>query len=685
MKLAVDVGGTFTDLVLYDEKTGNVSIVKCPSTPEGFERGVLKAVDEAAAEREGREVVFIHGSTVVINHLLERKGARTALVTTKGFRDNLDIQRTNRPDLYNLRYRKPKPFVERADRYEVDERIGADGAVVRPLDPAEIGRIAERVRAGGYEAVAVAFINAYKNPVHEREAARLLKEMLPGVYVTCSSNVALWREYERTNTAVSSAYVGPAVHSYLGKLEDGLRERGIGGEKELQPTMMLSNGGRTTFDEARSWPIDLVESGPAAGITGACALGERTGKRDFIALDVGGTTAKAGLVENGKPMRLQEYTLEPGSRSAGYPLLVPTVDIVEVGAGGGSIVRVTEDGAIRVGPDSAGANPGPACYGRGGRLPAVTDANFLAGRLPETLASGLKLDRAAAERAFEPIARQLGIPLEDVVRGALRVAESKMAQVLRLATVARGKDPREYDLIAYGGSAPLHAAEMARDLRLRSVLIPPNAGVFSAWGMLHAPFLADAMRTVWVSWPEGRERIERETEELVAEAQAKFAAMGLTARSFEKNAEVRYQGQARSITVDASDLDRVAEAFAAAHKEKFGFTMDAPLEITGIHVVASDAEAAADAGTGSGGTDAGADEEARTAASPVPAGRRRVLASDGWHEAAVYRRGDLKPGDRIDGPAVVEEHTTTTYVPPDAKLAVDRFANLVLTFGKEEG
>lgn len=745
MKLAVDVGGTFTDLVQYDEATGRMSIVKCPSTPDAFERGVLNAVDLAERAANDERISFIHGSTVVINHLLERKGARTALVTTQGFKDNLDIQRTNRPDLYNLRYRKPKPFVEREHRFEIAERMSAAGEALRAVDESGLADVADRLRAGGYDAVAISLINSYKNPAHEQQIAAYLQERLPGVYIAFSSNVQLWREYERTNTVVSNAYVGPSVSAYLSRLEDGLRDRGIGGER-LQPTMMLSNGGRTTFEEAKYWPINLVESGPAAGVTGACVVAERSGIRDFIALDVGGTTAKAALVENGEPQRLQEYTLEPGAKTAGYPLLVPTIDIVEIGAGGGSIVRVAEERAIRVGPDSAGAMPGPACYGRGGKLPSITDANYLSGRLPESLASGLVMDRAAAEQAFAPIVEEVGMAQDDVIRGVLKVAESKMARVIQLATVARGKDPRAYHLIAYGGSAPLHAAEMARDLRLKSVVIPPSAGVFSAWGMVHAPFIVDSSKTLWTSWPDGRDVVTAERDAMLAAAQAKLQGMGREVGKSDAYLEVCYQGQARSLSISAANLDAVHALFVEAHREKYGFVMEAPVEITGISVVVSDETRAAasggaagtdntsnasagttgqaastDASDASGGaaassgnaTSAAAATATATAAdadasvaperdgeaseqpfaqagqrlaapAPVSHGVRPVLGADGWRDANLYRRDLLQPGHIVEGPAVVEEETTTTYVPADALLAVDPFYNLVITFRDRE-
>ncbi|WP_029420314.1 hydantoinase/oxoprolinase family protein [Alicyclobacillus macrosporangiidus] len=676
MRLAVDVGGTFTDLVLFDEQTGATRTVKCPSTPGRFEDGVLAAVDEVRPRlQDPGTVAFIHGSTVVINHLLERKGAKTALITTKGFRDNLDIQRTNRPDLYNLRYRKPKPFVERKDRYEVDERIGPRGEVIRPLNVAELSEVVDHLREGRYEAVAIAFLHAYRNPAHELQCMEYIREHLPGVFVACSSQVELWREYERTNTTVCCAYVGPSVADYLQRLANGLTARDIGRSRPL--TMMLSSGGRTTFQEASRWPIDLIESGPAAGVTGARRVARWCGIQNFIALDVGGTTAKAALVEDGEPERVQEYILEPGPRSGGYPLLVPSLDIKEIGAGGGSIVRVSEDGAIQVGPDSAGAMPGPACYGRGGRLPTITDANFLAGRLPEVLASGLRLDRDRARAAFAPLAERLRMPLEDVVRGVLRVAEAKMARVVHLATVARGKDPRDYDLIAYGGSAPLHAVALARELRIRRVVIPPAAGVFAAWGMIHAPYQVDRMKTVNAPWPEGRAEVESVCAALRDDAVSKIQSMGRRAGHARVYLEVRYVGQARSLTVEADDADLVHMRFTKAHREKYGFTLDAPLEVTGVHVVVTDQDETSESGTFGAKVQPRGQEQAGAAA----IGMRQVLTHDGWRKAPVYRREALAAGAVVTGPAVVEEETTTTYVPPEAVLTVDAYANMIIQVG----
>lgn len=675
MKLAVDVGGTFTDLVIQDEHTGTFEIVKCPSTPDGFERGVLSAVSELPSERLSGDVSFIHGSTIVINHLLERKGAKTGLLTTKGFRDVLDIQRTNRPDLYNLRYQKPKPFVAREHRFEIDERIGPDGRIIKSLDLTQLDSVIEQISRGGYDAVAVAFINAYQNAEHEEAVAERIRLLLPDIYVCISSQIRLWREYERTNTVVASSYVGPAVANYLSKLEDGLLNYGIGRVGMSSPSMMLSNGGRTTFHEAKAWPINLVESGPAAGITGACVIGKRLNIPDFIALDVGGTTAKAALVEGGQPQRLQEYVIEGGRAKAGHPLLVPTVDITEVGAGGGSIVRVTEDGAIRIGPDSAGANPGPACYGRGGTSPTITDANFLAGRLPETLAQGMPLHRHLAEQAFQPLVDSLDMSLEDVVQGVLRMAESRMASVLQLATVARGKDPRRFHLIAYGGSAPLHAAEMAKQLRIPSVIIPPRAGVFAAWGMVHAPYLLDKVKTVVIPWPSGASQLEREVVSLGRDAEASLIKMGQVCGHTEVRLDVRYVGQARSLAISGDDLTAVATRFTEVHQEKYGFVMDAPIEVTEIHIIASDSVQVRTGEISKSNGEPSRDSHTSSR------GQRTVLTADGYRVADVYRRESLDVGDIIFGPAIVEEETTTTYLPPDQQLQVDVEHNLIIIGG----
>lgn len=683
MKLAVDVGGTFTDVVYFDPHTRQTRIVKCLSTPHAFEQGVFSAVAEAlqGVETAGTDfgVSFVHGSTIVINHLIERKGAKTALLTTLGFRDNLDIQRTNRPDLYNVRYRKPEPFVPRCHRYEVTERIGPDGTILTPLNADKLDELVDELRREQFQAVAIAFINAYQNPVHELALRNYLEPELPGVYISCSSVVRLWREYERTNTVVANAYVRPTVASYVGRLDEGLVQHGMGTLAAMPPTMMLSNGGRATFQAASEWPIDLVESGPAAGVTGARVMAARIGIDKFIALDVGGTTAKAALVENGEPLRLQEYVLEPG-RQGGYPLLVPTIDIVEVGAGGGSVVRLTEDGGLRIGPDSVGAMPGPACYGQGGTEPSITDACYLSGRLPDVLASGLRLDRAAAEKALAHLVVQLGVSVDELIAGVLRLAASRMATVVQLATVARGKDPREYHLFAYGGSAPLYAVEVARELRIPTVVIPLDAGVFASWGMVYAPYQIDVMKTVRVAWPSGRSELETECDILQQDAGTRMRHMGRISWSTQTFVDIQFAGQARSLPIHLASLETLAKDFIAAHQEKYGFVLDAPLEVTGVHLIALDDS---DQVEGSNCVDLDSTTSNRTRTPLRPREIRAVLTAVGWCDAAVYTRDALIPGDCLTGPVVIEEPTTTTYVPTGATLTVDAQRNLIIAAGEE--
>jgi N-methylhydantoinase A len=660
LRVAVDIGGTFTDLVLHDPEHGDFRAAKVPSTPPAFAEGVRHALQ--TAEAQGAEV-FVHGSTVVINTLTERRGAKVALVTTRGFRDVLEIQRTNRPDLYNVRYRKPEPFVPREHRYEVTERMGPDGRVLVPLDEAELRKLARRLRAEGFAAVAVAFLNSYRNPAHERRAGEILAEELPGTFVALSSTVREWREYERSNTAVLSAYVGPVVDRYLAALEADLDEAGVGPARSL----MLSSGGRTTFAQARRWPIDLVESGPAAGVMGAVAEARALGLRDFVTLDVGGTTAKACLVENGQPLELREYPFEKTARSAGYPLILTSLDLMEIGAGGGSLIRRRPDGSIGVGPESAGADPGPAAYGRGGREPTVTDACLLTGRLPTRLAGGRTLSPELAEAAFAPLARATGLDVRTAAEGSLRLAEATMARVLELSTIARGRDPRGLALVAFGGQGPLHAVKLAQELGFREVVIPPEPGVFSARAMLKAPWRVDLAETLWVPWPEGRDEVAEAARRLAAEVRAWLRREGVAGRALLRTrVACRYVGQTHAIEVGLrSDI---AGAFHRAHRRLYAFRLDAPIEVTAVRVtgfVPGDPIPEAPPAGGDG----------------RPVGER-VLREEGREAPLpVFRRADLPVGRALAGPLVVEEATATTFVPPGAALTVGATGHLFIRPG----
>ena len=492
-RLATDIGGTFTDLVHFDEETGALSVAKSLSTPRDLTRGVLDTIEQAGLDAEKVDY-FVHGGTTVINAITERTGAKTALVTTEGFRDVLEIARGNRPDLYNLRYRKEVPFVPRRLRFEVRERIDARGRVRTPLHLEDLDPVIEVCRAEGVEAIAIQFLHSYAAPAHEAACEAYLRERLPGVGITASHEITReWREYERANTAVLNAYVQPIVQRYFDTLEAGLDALGLACPKMA----MQSNGGTTSFGWARAHPITLLESGPAAGVNGAALIGRLCGEPNVIYLDIGGTTAKCSTIEDGAPAVTTDYRLEATRIRYGYPVRVPVVDIVEIGAGGGSIAWFDDSGGLCVGPRSAGADPGPACYGRGGSEPTVTDAKLITGVLnPANFAGGrLALDIGRARTAMGRIADGLGCSVDEAAVAVIRVVDANMINALKLVSIQRGHDPRDFALMVGGGGGAMHGASLGRELGVKEIAVPRFPGLFSAWGMLATAPRRDFMRT----------------------------------------------------------------------------------------------------------------------------------------------------------------------------------------------
>ncbi len=674
VRVAVDIGGTFTDLVLVGD--GAPRLAKRSTTPDALEEAVLATMADAASPPDA---AFVHGSTVVVNAVLERKGASVGLVQSRGFRDTLFIGRTERRDLYNLRYRKPEPFTRRERVLEVGGRVGPNGEERAPLDEAAADALAECLMALGVTSVALSLHNAYANPAHERRLAELLSARLPAsVPITLGSDLSReWREYERTQTAVLSAFVRPVAESYLGRLEARLEGSGQRGPRAL----LHSAGGTVDFAGGRRAPIQLVESGPAGGVIGAQALGEMLGLGDLVTLDVGGTTAKTARVVGGRAAMRGDYALERTAVSPGYPLLVPTIDLVEIGAGGGSVIAVGAEGEVRVGPESAGARPGPAAYGLGGERPTVTDVLLLAGRIAPGvfLAGGLRLDPALARAALAPVAAALGVDVEAAAIGCLRVAQARMAQALHLITVARGDDPRDSALFAFGGGGPVHAAELAEEMGMRRVVIPPLAGVFSAWGMAIAPPRVDLARTLVLPWPDGAGEAAAAARALTVEAQRRLAAQGVDAPAVTASlqADLRYRGQEHAVTVaalDLADAEGVAGAFARAHARLYGFALeDAELELVAVRVAALGPAPARALPT----------PPPAASAAPAAAGRRRTyFGRGGWQEVPVYAQAALAPGHAFEGPALVDGATDTVSVPPLWRLRVGRAGELHITAGE---
>ena len=677
MRIASDIGGTFTDLVYLDEESGTIGTTKSSSTPTNFATGVLDTLKKAKVDATATKF-FVHGSTVIINALTERKGVKTGLITTKGFRDVLEITRANRPDLYNMYYTKPKPFVPRYLRLEVAERVNYKGAVLTPLNENDAREAVETLEAEGVEAIAVCFLHSYANPSHEVECGEIIKQLAPEIPLTLSHQITQeWREYERTNTAVLNSYVHPIAQAYLDNLESDLTDMGMDSHTLH---VMQSNGGSATFEMGKVAPINLVESGPVAGIIGAAYIGEQIGEPNVIALDIGGTTAKTSLVENGTPRITTEYRIERRRDYAGYPILAPTIDIVEIGAGGGSIAWIDKAGALRVGPVSAGADPGPACYGWGGDQPTVTDANVLAGRInPDYFLGGeIPLDVKKAEAAMKPIADAFKISIEEAAMGVIRIADANMINALKLVSVRRGYDPRDFVLINFGGGGAMHAGALLRELRVNKVIIPTNPAVFSAWGMLMTDLRRDYIRTQICRTdqvtPEHLNAIYKEMEE---QARQDLAAERVQKSEMEvqRFADMRYMGQEHTVKVSlpagkitAQAMPDINERFHALHEHTYTFRLDTAVELVNYHVTALGRVKKPEIRKLNGGK--GKLDDARK-------GKRKVNFDElGFHEADIYERDLLPVGVAIRGPAVVEEPASTTVVFPDQQLTRDEYGFL---------
>jgi N-methylhydantoinase A len=679
VRIGVDIGGTFTDVTVMEDADGSVTFGKSLSTPDDLVRGIIDAIAvTGTAPHEAGAVV--HGSTVAINAILERKGARTALVTTEGFRDVYEIGRVNRPDSFNLAFKKHVPLVPRAQRYEVKERLRYDGSVAVVFDEDDARSVAHAVRAADIEAVAIVFLHAYANPAHEERMVTLLREALPNAYVTASHHVSReQREYERTSTIAANAYVGPRVSTYLARLERRLTDDGFRGGLLI----MQSSGGLCDIATAREQCIQMLESGPAAGVVAAKAISEVLGTPDLICFDMGGTTAKACVLQAGAAALSSDYFV--GGYEEGLAIRIPVLDIKEIGTGGGSIASVDEAGGLHVGPHSAGAAPGPACYGNGGEEPTVTDAHLLLGHLAADrfLAGRMRLDLDAATHAVaDRVAAPLGIDVSLAAGGIIAIATAAMANAVRAVTTERGLDPRDFALVAYGGAGPLHAVDVARELSIATVVIPRAPGTFSAYGMLTADMRREYAQTYRAPLTAaGLHDVQATFAALAEEATAWLAAAGVTSEetSLDYALDVRYVGQNYSVTIPVergADEAEVKAAFDAAHQQRYSHSapdeaaeiIAARASITGRR--AKPVLAPVAAGTG-----------APAAASVL---ERRAVRFDPHHEvdATVYDRAALRAGDVFDGPAIVQEDGSATVVPPGVRVAVHPSGHLVLTVGR---
>ena len=685
-RLGVDVGGTFTDLVLATED-GRIASRKVLSTSGNYAEAILRGIRDVLAEASiagDRVEELIHGTTVATNAIIERRGARTGLVTTEGFRDLLEIGRLRLMRLYDMDQERPAPLVRRRWRFEVAERLDHRGEVIRPLDRDSLAQAIAGIAAESIQSVAVCLIHGYANPAHERAVAAAIRERLPEIYLTVSSEVLPEiREFERTSTTVANAYVMPILDRYLSSLETGLGAFGI----RAPLLTMQSNGGVMTASRARARPVQLIESGPAAGVIAAAAMARRVGIANVVSLDLGGTTAKASVVEDYEIRRSSEFEvggpISRGSRlnkGGGYLLRTPAIDIAEVGAGGGSIVSLDDAGALHVGPHSAGAVPGPVCYDNGGTAATLTDANIALGYLSQDwLPSGLRLDAAKARSAIAAqVASPLGLPLEEAAYGAFLVGCAGIARAVRAVTIERGRDPRDFTLIAFGGNGPLFAAEMARTLEIGNVLVPPAPGVFSAVGLLEAELEHHLVRTLNAPLAElTDDLVERAFQALADEARGLIGEA--TSLEIERAVDAKYAGQSFELTIPLpgpkTPAAVIAEIFAREHERTYGHRADRdPVQIVNIRIVARIPR---------DGLRSALPQVATSAKERFGGGKRKAYFGQhcGTLATPILDRLDLARAKPRYGPLLIDEYDATTLVPPGCSARLDGFDNIVIRIG----
>lgn len=676
LRIGLDVGGTFTDFVMLDLDTGAIRYHKVPSTPADPSKAIRAGLTDLLGTdgAQARRVRFLgHGTTVATNIVIERNGARTALLTTRGFRDVLEIGRQTRPELYDYSVRHPEPLAPRRRRFEIDERVHADGAVKRRLDEDAVRSLIPQLRAANLEAVAICFLHSYRHPEHEARARRILTGALPDVFICASADVLPeFREFERLSTTVINAFVGPRMASYCAGLARDVESLGI----PTEPLTFHSNGGLMSLETARRFPVRTCLSGPAAGVVGAARTAAAAGLREVVTFDVGGTSTDVSLIRDAAPQLTGEREI------AGFPLKLPMLDIHVVGAGGGSVAWIDRAGALKVGPRSAGAHPGPAAYGAGGTEPTVTDANICLGRIgPQVrLAGRMAVDAAAAKAAIEKrIAGPLGLSVEEAAHGVLRIVVANMGRAIRSVSTMRGYDIREFALMAYGGAGPLHAGDVARECDMSRILVPVEPGTLCARAMLLSDVSFDFVRTVMLAadaecWPEvcrhlhamrrqGEEWLERE-------------AIGQPQRAFDFTLEARHLGQNHEIPVRIASLEadgfaRFLETFEQEHERTYGHRIpDQPIEIVNCRVRAA-------------GRIPAELPPPPTATGPVQGariGERPVFfdPGSGWIATPVFRRGLLPTDARIEGPAVIEEMSATTLLPPDCRALVRPSGDIII-------
>jgi N-methylhydantoinase A len=677
-RIGVDSGGTFTDVCLFDDVTGEVVIWKVSSTPDDPSRGITQGIDEGLKRVEGNaaDVSFVgHGTTVATNALIQRRGVRTGLITTEGFRDLLEIGRQKRPDLYDLQADKPETLVSRDLRLSVNERVLCNGQTEIELNEAELRAAVRRLKEEGVQSIAVCFLYSFLNPAHEELAARILAEEYPEAFGAVSHRIAPeFREFERLSTTVVNAYLGPVMQSYVRALKQKIADLGI----RVAPQLTQSNGGVIGFDAAADLPVRTVLSGPSTGVVAAQAIGRMTGIADMITFDMGGTSSDVALLTDGRCRVVNEAVVH------GYPLKSPMLDIHTVGAGGGSIAYVDSGGHLKVGPRSAGANPGPACYGLGNDEPTVTDANvLLQTQNPEYLLNGrMKISQELSRAAIAKLADKLGMDVLDTANGILDIVTANMAKAIRVISVQRGHDPRDYALVAFGGAGPVHAARLARELGMSRILIPRTPGVLCAMGLLMTDLRTDFSVTQMVQLDAARpEAVGAIFDGLAVQAEDWFAQERIVpeARRIERRVDLRYVGQNYEISVTLPDgpvtqasFEAVRQGFLDAHRQLYGFVADGePIQLVTFRLSAS---GLVDKAEFRPLPNAGPD------ASAAITGRRDVwmVEAKGYVSSTLYNRDGLLPGNVVAGPAIIDQMDTTTVVPPGMVATVDSYLNLIL-------
>lgn len=687
-RIGVDIGGTFTDVVFLGSD-GSVLARKIASTPDDYSRAVLTGIEGGIEElhiSSGQVSEVGHGFTVATNAIIEGRGAQTALITTDGFRDVLEFRRNRIPRLYDLYYEKPPTLVKRQNRLEVRERMNYKGEVLRPLNKDDVDLVVDRILKSGIKSVAISLLHSYANPEHEEYIAKVIRERAPDIILTVSSELLPeMKEYERTSTTVINSYVRPVVDSYLTRLADGLKDMGV----TVPLGVMQSNGGLATTQIAKEKPVYCIESGPAAGVVGAFHLGKRLGIDNMMTLDMGGTTAKACMIEDGEMLQAPEYEVGGGIsaghrllKGAGHILRVPAIDLAEVGAGGGSIASVDKSGSLRVGPDSSGAVPGPSCYNNGGTDATVTDSDVLLGYLnPEHLLGGaFPIDRESARKAvINHVANPLGLSEIEAAHGIHLLVNSNMGRALRAVSSERGRDPRRFVLVAFGGGGPVHAAGLAEMLDISKVIVPPFPGVFSSFGLLYADVEHHFVQTYFKTFYElDLDALNGILEGLWEEGRSQLREEGFADDSHEvvTQVDMKYEGQVSELTVylppgtvTPENLKKLSDSFEEEHERTYGYRTDAPFQLVNLRVIAR-----------------GLSEESRIPDSlDIPStanggqSNRSVYfgPGHGFMDAPVISRGSLA-GKTMSGPLIIEEYDSTTVVPPGWKVSIDQWRDVVL-------